>query len=137
MWPRLRFLATPSRQPSTSRPTRKTCRASLTVEYLEDRLVLSSTSWNPIGPAPIVGNTSDGGTVTGRVTAIAADPNPSDTAGNTVYIGTGGGGIWMGQNVHSSTPTWTALTDDLATQTGDPLINLNVGAIATAWDSNT
>ncbi len=137
MWLHPPFRTSFSRPFSLIRQMRKTCRVSLTIEHLEDRLALSSTSWTSIGPAPIVGNTSDGGTVTGRVTAIAADPNPSDTAGNTVYIGTGGGGVWRGENIHSSSPTWTALTDNLAAQTGDPLINLNVGALATAWNPAT
>lgn len=138
MWPRLISLAFRSRTSSTSGRSRKTGHLSLTLEHLEERIVLSSTpSWTAIGPAPITGNTSDGGTVTGRVTATAADPNPSDTNGNTVYIGTAGGGVWMGQNIHSGTPTWTPLTDNLAAQTGDPLINLNLGAIATTWDPTT
>ncbi|HZV08002.1 MAG TPA: hypothetical protein VE999_23160 [Gemmataceae bacterium] len=137
MWAPLSFLPLRSRHSFTGRQTQKNRGTSLTIERLEDRLALSSTPWNPIGPAPIVGNTSDGGVVTGRVTAIAADPNPGDTAGNTVYIGTAGGGVWMGQNIHSGSPTWTPLTDNLAAQTGDPLINLNVGAIATSWDAYT
>jgi hypothetical protein len=137
------------------RPTKR--RLRLAVERLEDRIALStfpapSNVWTAIGPAPITGNTSDGGTITGRVTSIATDP--SDPTGNTVYIGTAGGGVWKGTNINSEssaggdedesaaatksfTATWTPLTDNLAAQLQDPYMTLSVGAVATVKDPQT
>ena len=47
-------------------------------------------AWQPLGPAQV--NTPAYGKVTGRITAIAVDP--ADATGNTVYVGTTGGGVW-------------------------------------------
>jgi hypothetical protein len=85
--------------------------------------------WTPLGPAPLLSNASgslgeqDYGPVSGRVTAIAVDPN--DSTGNTVYIGGANGGVWKSSNAAASNPaavTWTPLTDREAT--------LSTGAIA-------
>ncbi|HEV2114709.1 MAG TPA: hypothetical protein VGR48_01710 [Terriglobales bacterium] len=85
--------------------------------------------WTPLGPAPLLSNASgtlgeqDYGPATGRVTAIAVDPN--DSTGNTVYIGGANGGVWKSSNAAAADPaavTWTALTDREAT--------LATGAIA-------
>lgn len=51
----------------------------------------SGKPWSSLGPAPLLSNASgslgeqDYGPVSGRVTAIAVDPN--DASGNTVYVG--------------------------------------------------
>src|ERR1700754_4368762 len=50
--------------------------------------------WQPVGPNQVT--TSAYGNVTGRITAIAIDP--ADAHGNTVYIGTTGGGVWKSTN---------------------------------------
>lgn len=136
----LRFFQSLFRASRTAWPRPTTRHALLAVECLEDRIALAASPWTAIGPAPIVGNTSDGGTVTGRVTSIATDPNPADTTGSIVYIGTAGGGVWEGTNLNSATPgnvTWTPLTDNLAAQVNDPLVTLSVGAVATVWDAST
>jgi len=82
----------------------------------------ASTLWNPLGPAPLASNASgqadeqDYGPVTGRVSAVAVDPN--DSTGNTVYIAGAYGGVWKSTNAANSDPasvTWTPLTDDEAT----------------------
>jgi hypothetical protein len=87
------------------------------------------TAWAPLGPAPLLSNASgslgeqDYGPVSGRVTAIAADPN--DVTCNTVYIGGAHGGVWKSSNAAVADPaavTWTPLTDREAT--------LSTGAIA-------
>lgn len=94
--------------------------------------VLSSSEesdWTPLGPAPLLSNATgslgelDYGPVSGRVTAVAVDPN--DASGNTVYVGGANGGVWKSSNAAASDPaavTWTALTDREAT--------LSTGAIA-------
>src|SRR5579862_1610810 len=85
--------------------------------------------WAPLGPAPLLSNASgslgeqDYGPVTGRVTAVAVDPN--DPTGNTVYIGGAYGGVWKSTNAAAEDPaavTWSALTDREAT--------LSTGALA-------
>lgn len=48
---------------------------------------LLSQPWKPLGPNQV--STSAYGLVTGRVTGISVDP--SDSTGNTVYLGTTGG----------------------------------------------
>ncbi len=126
---------------SSSTRTRTTRRLHLLVEKMEQRIALASPDWTAIGPAPITGDLLDAppladGAVTGRVTSIATDPNPADTTGYTAYIGTAGGGVWEGTNIHSSSPDWVPLTDNLS-NIGDPLLSLTVGAVATAWDPST
>ncbi|HWS56436.1 MAG TPA: hypothetical protein VN228_20020, partial [Pyrinomonadaceae bacterium] len=76
-----------------------------------------TTSWTPIGPAPIAnGQTfSVTNSVSGRVTAIAINPsNP-----NVVYVGTALGGVFRTLNGGGS---WTPITDGA--------LSLAVGAIA-------
>ncbi len=77
----------------------------------------NSTSWAPVGPAPIPNGQTNGTSVavSGRVTAIAVNP----TNANTVYVGTADGGLYRSLDGGS---TWTALMD--AAQT------LSIGAIA-------
>ena len=53
-----------------------------------------AAAWQPLGPAAIA--SANYGSVTGRVTSIAVDPN--DAIGNTVYVGTTGGGVWKSTN---------------------------------------
>lgn len=66
-------------------------------------------AWQPGGPAQVI--TSAYGAVTGRVTSIAADP--SDTTGNTVYMGTASGGVWKSTNAagNPASVTFSPLTD--------------------------
>lgn len=89
----------------------------------------TGNSWSSLGPAPLLSNASgdlgeqDYGPVSGRVTAIAVDPN--DATGNTVYIGGANGGVWKSTNAAASDATavtWTPLTDQQA--------SLATGAIA-------
>ena len=87
-------------------------------------------SWVPIGPAPLASDASgfgqqDYGWVSGRATAVAVDP--SDSTGNTVYVGGAYGGVWKSTNAGplSQSPSnviWAPITDNQAT--------LAVGAIA-------
>ena len=55
-------------------------------------------TWKSLGPAQVA--TSAFGLVTGRVTSIAADS--SDRTGNTIYVGTTGGGVWKSTNAAGS-----------------------------------
>ncbi len=78
--------------------------------------------WQPLGPDQVASIAY--GNVTGRVTAIAIDP--ADTSGNTVYLGTTGGGVWKSTNAAGppASVTFTALTDTL------PVFSANAGTAA-------
>ena len=108
------------------RPTRALIRFAEGPERLEVRqlldggIALSKTSWTPIGPAPILDESSQtSGTQasSGRLSTVAADPSDP----KTYYVGAAGGGVWktVDAGVH-----WVPLTDNLPT--------LQMGAIAVA-----
>jgi hypothetical protein len=89
---------------------------------------LLSQPWQSIGPAHVL--TSAYGSVTGRVTAIAADP--SDPTGNTVYLGTTGGGVWKSINAAGpqSAVSFAPLTDNLPAFNNGILASLSIGAVS-------
>ena len=88
--------------------------------------VLPSPAWTSLGPSPLNSDwtgfgSQDYGTVGGRITAVAVDPN--DTTGNTVYIGAAYGGVWKTTN-GTATPasvTWTPIVDSQATLAVDAI----------------
>ena len=84
-------------------------------------------AWQPVGPPQI--STSAFGLVTGRITSIAADP--SDSTGNTVYVGSTGGGLWKSTNAAAdpSSVTFTPLTDNLSAFSPAALTSLSIGAV--------
>ncbi len=83
---------------------------------------------------PLQVQTSRYGLVTGRVSSVAIDPG--DTSGNTVYIGTSGGGVWKSTNAASSASavSFRPLTDTLpvfaANAGGSTLPSLSIGAVS-------
>jgi hypothetical protein len=81
-----------------------------------------NAAWQPIGPNQIASIAY--GNVTGRITAIAIDP--ADPTGNTVYLGTTGGGVWKSSNAAgpAANVTFAALTDTL------PVFSANAGTSA-------
>ncbi len=89
-------------------------------------------AWSPIGPNAVL--TPRYGPVTGRITALAFDPN--DATGNTVYFGATGGGVWKSTNAAGpvSAITFHPLTDTLpvfaATADGGSVPSLSIGALA-------
>ncbi len=91
-----------------------------------------SAAWQPLGPTRIASLAY--GNVTGRVTSIAIDP--ADTTGNTVYLGTTGGGVWKSTNAAgpASGVTFTALTDTLpvfsANASSSVIPSLSIGAVS-------
>ena len=89
---------------------------------------LLSQPWQSLGPAQV--STTAYGLVTGRVTAIAADP--SDPTGNTVYLGTTGGGVWKSTNAAgpAASAVFTPLTDDLPAFTSGSVASLSIGAVS-------
>ncbi|MFN2977394.1 beta strand repeat-containing protein [Terriglobus aquaticus] len=71
-----------------------------------------NTPWQSVGPMQV--QTSAYGPVTGRVSSIAVDP--SDSSGNTVYLGTTGGGVWKSTTAAASSVSsvsFTPLMDSL------------------------
>jgi hypothetical protein len=89
---------------------------------------LLNQPWKAAGPAQV--STSSYGLVTGRVTSIAADP--SDATGNTVYLGTTGGGVWKSVNAAGapSAAVFLPLTDTLPAYSGGALASLSIGAVS-------
>jgi hypothetical protein len=91
-----------------------------------------NAAWQPLGPNQ-VGSIAYGD-ITGRVTAIAIDP--ADGMGNTVYLGTTGGGVWKSTNAAgaSASVTFMALTDTLsafsANADASVVPSLSIGAIS-------
>jgi hypothetical protein len=92
-----------------------------------------TAAWTPLGPSSV--GSASYGTVSGRVTAVAFDP--TDATGNTVYLGTTGGGVWKSVNA-AATPasavTFAPLTDTLpvfSQSAGASVIpSLSMGAVA-------
>src|SRR5215470_19952858 len=90
----------------------------------------SQSGWVNLGPAPVATWAGQSyGNVTGRLTAVAVDP--TDSTGNTVYIGAASGGVWKSINAAAADPStvsWAPLTDAQAT--------LATGAIAIKSDAS-
>ena len=91
-----------------------------------------SAAWTAVGPARIASLSY--GDVTGRVTSVAIDP--ADATGNTVYVGTTGGGVWKSTNAAGAVSgvTFSPLTDTLpvfsANAAAASIPSLSIGAIS-------
>src|SRR5262249_39497654 len=85
---------------------------------LSTSIPLDPVNWTALGPAPIAnGQTPGQQPVSGRIAAIAADPNDA----NVLYLAAAGGGVWKTTDAGAD---WTPLTDDQPT--------LFMGALAVA-----
>lgn len=86
-----------------------------------------TAQWMPVGPMQV--ETAAYGKVTGRVTAVAFDP--TDTSGNTAYVGTTGGGVWKSVNVlaDAANVRFTPLMDSVAAF-GGAAPSISIGALA-------
>ncbi len=87
----------------------------------------AAAPWTPIGPQQVL--TRAYGLVTGRVTSIAVDPH--DATGNTVYVGTTGGGVWKSTNAAAApgSVSFSPLTDAIPAYTTVSTLSLSVGAL--------
>ena len=98
----------------------------------QPRSSLLSAAWASVGPNQVA--TIGYGNVTGRISAIEIDP--ADTTGNTVYLGTTGGGVWKSVNATgpAASVTFTPLTDTLSVfdSSSQTIPSLSIGAIAIA-----
>ena len=83
--------------------------------------------WQPIGPTQTLARAY--GAVTGRVTGIAVDG--SDTSGNTVFLGTTGGGVWKSTNAAGpAAQVRFAPVTDQAPASSAGLGSLSIGAVS-------
>jgi len=101
---------------------RKQHAAMMAQQAASPELSSLGAAWQAVGPNQVASLSY--GDVTGRVSAITIDPK--DATGNTVYVGTTGGGVWKSTNAAgpSSNVVFTPLTDTL------PVFNANAGASA-------
>jgi hypothetical protein len=91
--------------------------------------VPATAGWIGLGPAPLISDSNFFGLVSGRVTSVAIDP--SDTTGNTVYLGGAYGGVWRSTNAAASPASsviWNPVTDQQA--------SLATGAISVKADGS-
>jgi hypothetical protein len=89
----------------------------------------TGATWLPLGPTAV--HSQSFGLVTGRISSLALDP--SDSTGNTLYVGTTGGGIWRSQNAGTSIPSnisFIPLTDDLPALSGVSDSSISIGALS-------
>jgi subtilisin-like proprotein convertase family protein len=104
--------------------------ASFQIFNLAANNALANSTWTAVGPAGIT--PSNGvGTISGVVSSIAVDP--SDTTGNTVFVGTAGGGVWKTTDFLTTSPagpTYVPLTDN------GPSYAQNIGALAAFGQNN-
>lgn len=92
-------------------------------------LLSGNQPWQAVGPAQI--DTPQFGPVTGRITSISIAP--WDASGNTVYLGSTGGGVWLSTNAAAADPTtvtWRPLTDDPPAFSGVNITSLSMGAVS-------
>jgi hypothetical protein len=91
-------------------------------------MTLLTAPWQPVGPAQEM--TSAYGAVTGRVSSLAVDP--SDASGNTVYVGTTGGGVWKSTNAAgaSASVAFSPLTDTMSAYAATNVASLSIGAVS-------
>jgi hypothetical protein len=98
-----------------------------------------SAAWTAVGPVQIASQRY--GTVSGRVTAVAIDP--ADSTGNTVYVGTTGGGVWKSTNAAgpAASVIFTPLTDTLSVFSANAgtavMPSLTVGALSVSQVSGS
>ncbi len=91
-----------------------------------------TAAWQAVGPLQIA--SQNYGNVTGRVTSVAIDP--ADATGNTVYLGTTGGGVWKSTNAAGAAGSvmFAPLTDVLpvfsANAGGSAIPSLSIGAVS-------
>ena len=88
----------------------------------------TANAWLPLGPVAVL--TPNYGLVTGRVSALALDPQ--DPTGNHLYLGTTGGGVWVSQNAAASNTSLIAfepLTDNISALSATADASLSIGAL--------
>jgi hypothetical protein len=93
-----------------------------------------NAAWQAVGPTQVMSQSY--GLVTGRVTSVVIDP--ADATGNTVYLGTTGGGVWKSLNAAGpvASVVFAPLTDTLPVFSANAgtaaLPSLSIGAVSVA-----
>ncbi len=96
------------------------------------RLTRLTAAWQAVGPNQIASIAY--GNVSGRITSIAIDPE--DATGNTVYVGSTGGGVWKSINAAgpAASVVFAPLTDTLPAFSGNAgtsaIPSLSIGAVS-------
>ena len=80
-----------------------------------------STGWTSIGPTvaqypAVLGRTGAAYVASGRISAMAIEKNCTH-ARCRLYVGAAGGGVWRTDNALVQTPSWTNVSDSLASNT--------------------
>ena len=98
--------------------------AMVQAQAVRPRFSVLNATWRAVGPGQIA--SAAYGRISGRVSSVAIDP--ADGTGNTVYVGTTGGGVWKSTNAAGpvTAVTFQPLTDNLSVFGG------NAGSAATA-----
>jgi len=96
----------------------------------------TSAAWTPLGPMAI--SNANYGLVSGRISALAVDPN--DATGATLWVGTTGGGLWRSQNASAVMPSGTKdssayvslypITDNLSVISSAVDASISIGAVS-------
>jgi hypothetical protein len=103
-------------------------RRAAAAQPLAQSLAQSGATWQPLGPTAVLSQSF--GLVTGRISSLALDP--SDVNGNTLYVGTTGGGVWKSQNADTSVSanvSFVPLTDDLPAMSDVEDASISIGAV--------
>jgi hypothetical protein len=121
-----RFLAGRGQTPAKALDAARRAHAAMLVAPRDTSL---TAAWTAVGPGAVV--SARFGNLSGRVTAITIDP--ADATGNTLYVGTTGGGVWKSTNAAGAAAAvaFAPLTDTLSVFSGGQTIpSLSIGALA-------
>jgi hypothetical protein len=121
-----RFLASRNFRPGYSRSD--PVRSPVPLARAMDQSASATSSWQPLGPVGVV--SPNYGLVSGRISSLALDP--SDPTGNTLYVGTTGGGLWLSTNAGTSNSAivdFNHLTDSVDAFTTAPEPSISIGAV--------
>ena len=106
--------------------------AMVRAQSVQPKLSSLNAAWQPVGPGPVASLAF--GKISGRVSSIAIDP--ADASGNTVFVGTTGGGVWKSINAAgpAGSVVFSPLTDNLPVFSGNAgsstTVSLSIGAIS-------
>ena len=118
------------RQTNTAAQSLDLARRQHVAMLSQPRSSILTTAWTPVGPNQVT--SASFGDLTGRITALAMDP--ADATGNTVYVGTTGGGVWKSTNAAgpAASVTFLPLTDTLSVfdSSSQTLPSLSIGSLA-------
>jgi hypothetical protein len=116
------------RNPAAARIQALRSRPKSSSATIPDSTPPGSSIWQPLGPIGVLSTSY--GLVTGRVSSLALDP--SDATGNTLFVGTTGGGVWYSQNAATANAVnvvFQPLTDQVAALSVAEDASISIGAV--------